>query len=363
MSDLRALISPNRPWIHLLYLGLFFFAWIYRPPTLFEAGLALAVMAGFIAVYVYVMRRMDWTIYPAALIATMLGLLFLPHTMGGGVYLVFAAAMLGRLPFNRTVWLAMICLAIASATGVWMFAPTPLLVPVALGLGTVAAAGSAFARRNEYQASIAEQAQARAAHAAAEAERQRIARDLHDLLGQTLSVVTLKAEIAERLLDGDRDRARAELQAIQSVSRDALAEVREAVIGLRGRSLADALGDAGQRLRDGGVEVHIQGADLAEFLPADVSTALAMVTREAVTNILRHAAAQTAWLSFEAEGQRVCLRIADNGCGGADPSGGGLSGLRDRMAAIGGQILIDPTGNRTGSCVEARLTLNEGGDD
>jgi two-component system, NarL family, sensor histidine kinase DesK len=355
----RDLISPNRPWVHLLYLGMFFFGWLYAPPSPVEAAISLVAMAAFIGVYVFVMRRMDWTIYPAALASTLLGLAFLPSTIGGAVYFVFAAAMLGRLRFGAMLWSALTLLAITGVSSVWVLAPTPLMAVVLLGLGAVAAAGSAFAARNERQAEQAEATRARAAHEAAEAERQRIARDLHDLLGHTLSVVTLKAEIAERLIDQDRDRARAELQAIQTISRDALAEVREAVIGLRGRNLAEALSDAGQRLRDAGLTVTVRGETAAVDLPTAASTALAMVTREAVTNILRHAEASRVDLDFAVDTAEARLTVCDDGKGGADPAGGGLSGLRARLEPVSGTLSVGPNSAAAGTRIEARIRLGD----
>ncbi|WP_323761849.1 sensor histidine kinase [Maricaulis sp.] len=355
MISLRELTSPNRPWIHLLYLGMFFFGWFYAPPGPVEAAVSLVAMAGFIAVYILAMRRLDWTIYPAALAAAGLGLALLPHSPGGGVYLVFAAAMLGRLPFSLPVWLALAAVTGSGVVAMVMFAPTPLMALGFAGLTAMAAGGSAIAARNERQAEQADRTQARAAHAAAEAERQRIARDLHDLLGHTLSVVTLKAEIAERLLEQDRDRARAELQAIQVISRDALAEVREAVIGLRGRSLADALADAVQRLRDAGVTARMTGADEAAALSPDASTALAMAVREAVTNILRHAEARSVSLAFRRDGASACLDIVDDGVGGADPAGGGLSGLDARLAALDGTLRVGTGPFGSGTCLTASL--------
>jgi len=359
----RELTSPNRPWIHLLYLGMFFFGWFYAPPEPVEAAVSLAAMVGFIAVYIFAMRRLDWTIYPAALVAVVLGLILMPQTPGGGVYLVFAGAMLGRLRFTPLVWMALVVVSATGATAMMMFAPTPLMALGFLGLVAMAAGGSAIAARNERQAAQASQTQARAAHAAAEAERQRIARDLHDLLGHTLSVVTLKAEIAEKLIDQDQGRAKAELQAIQTISRDALAEVREAVIGLRGRSLADALADAVQRLRDAGVTARVSGADQTGGLPADASTALAMVVREAVTNILRHAEAGSVLLTFRRDGAHACLDIIDDGVGGANPAGGGLSGLDARLRSLHGALRVGPGPSGSGSCVEASLPWAGGGHD
>lgn len=355
MIALRTLISPNRPWIHLLYLGMFFFGWLYLPPTRLEAALGLVSMAGFIGLYVFAMRRMDWTVYPAALITSLLGLLLVPQTLGGGVYFVFAAAMLGRLDWTLRLWAAMALLAVTGISAIWIHAPTPLFALALAGLGAMAAGGSMIAARHEREADQAEETRSRAAREGAEAERQRIARDLHDLLGQTLSTVTLKAEIAERLLGQDADRALTELRAIQTISRQALADMREAVIGLRGRKLGEAMSEGAQRLADAGVSARLDGAGDAAELSDEVSTALAMVVREAVTNIIRHADAGDAELVFSRQGDMACLAIEDDGRGDADPSGGGLSGLRARLEALGGGLDVAAGHGGRGTVLTATL--------
>tara|TARA_R110000868_G_scaffold109481_10_gene297683 strand:- start:2173 stop:3261 length:1089 start_codon:yes stop_codon:yes gene_type:complete len=348
-----ALLSPNRPWLHLVYLGFFFFGWLYTAPTPTQAALSLAAMALFIAAYVFTLRRGDWTVYLAALGAVALSFALLPVNMGGAVYLVFAAAMLGWLPGTRLRNAGLGLLVLPLAIAVWQFA-LPLYAAIAVGLlGMLAAGGAMMGARRQSQDATAQERQVRAAANAAEAERQRIARDLHDLLGHTLSVVALKADLATRLFDADPDRARGELAEIQSISRQALAEVREAVTGLRERGLAAAADEACQRLQAAGLKVS---TDLdAEGLPAAQATALAMVVREAATNILRHAEAGQASIALTRTDHGVELRIGDDGRGGARIGAGGLGGLAARLLALSGELIVQDGPGARGCVVIARL--------
>ena len=353
IDRMRALLSPNRPWLHLVYLGFFFFAWLYQPPGLEQALIELAAMAGFAGLYVFSLRRRDWTVYPAALVAALLGYAFMPVTIGGAVYLVFAAAMLGWLPHSRfrTASLAGVALVILSTA--WLIQqPVPYVI-VLLILAAIAAAGAAMGAGRRRQEADSEARQRRASALAAEAERQRIARDLHDLLGHTLSVVTLKADLASRLFDADPERARSELAEIQSISRTALAEVREAVTGLRERGLAAAADEARQRLQAAGLEVSL---DLdAEGLATAQATALAMVVREAATNILRHADAGQARITLTRSGPAIELSVSDDGRGGARIGAGGLGGLAARLQGLSGNLIVQSGPRGQGCTIIAQL--------
>ena len=128
-------------------------------------------------------------------------------------------------------------------------------------------------------------------HLAKVAERERIARDLHDLLGHTLSLITLKAELARKLVDRDPQRAKQEMQDVEHTSRAALADVREAISGYRGQGLAAELLRARQTLETAGITVDCEASEVP-LSPAQ-ETVLALALREAVTNVVRHAQAQT----------------------------------------------------------------------
>lgn len=190
----------------------------------------------------------------------------------------------------------------------------------------------------ELRAAQSENARLAAADAVTE-ERLRIARDLHDLLGHSLSVIALKAELARRLLDPDgQDQARREVADVEQIARRALSEVREVVSGYRTRSLAAELDWARASLAAAGVEVTVAVPQMS--LPGDVDDLCAWIVREAATNIVRHSAATHATIAVSVEDGVVRLDMSDDGVGAAAPAGhgSGLLGLQERVDAAGGRL-------------------------
>jgi two-component system sensor histidine kinase DesK len=189
---------------------------------------------------------------------------------------------------------------------------------------------------------------------AATAERERIGRDLHDLLGHTLSLITLKLELARKLSERDPPGSRRELEEAERVARHALAEVRSAVTGIRSADLAAELASA--RLLLESSQVHLEYAAPPQGLPPDVERGLALVLREAATNIARHAQASRAKIGFETESRSVQLCVEDDGRGGVSVDGNGLAGMRDRVRAMHGTLSIDsPRGAGTRLLVRVGL--------
>ena len=167
-------------------------------------------------------------------------------------------------------------------------------------------------------------------------ERARIARDLHDILGHSLTVVTVKAELAQRLLDVDLDRARKELGELETLARDALSDVRATALGVRGISLAGEIAAAREALAAAHVEAELPGA--ADEVPTRWRELFAWTIREAVTNVVRHSRATP--LRGPARPARV--EIVDDGVGGAPAGadGQGLPGLRRRAEALGATLTV-----------------------
>jgi two-component system sensor histidine kinase DesK len=180
------------------------------------------------------------------------------------------------------------------------------------------------------------------------AERERIARDLHDLLGHTLSVIVLKAELASKLAERDPARALQEIRDVERVSRQALGEVRAAVVGYRA-SLAAELERAQHALDAAGVAFEPRVEPLP--LPPPQESVMALAIREAVTNVVRHAGARRCRVLLERAPGSVRLEIADDGKGGLAPEGTGLTSMRERIAALGGTL------ERSGS-TGTRLTIS-----
>lgn len=191
---------------------------------------------------------------------------------------------------------------------------------------------------------------------AATAERERIGRDLHDLLGHTLSLITLKLELSRKLFDRDHAAAKREVEEAEKVARHALAEVRSAVSGIRATDLAAELASARLLLESSGVSLDYEPPP--SDLPENVERGLSLILREAATNIARHAAASCAKVDFVREPASVRMRIVDNGRGGIGGDGNGLHGMRERVHSLGGSLEIEsPLRGGTNLLVKAPLPV------
>ncbi|WP_037887073.1 sensor histidine kinase [Streptomyces sp. NRRL S-87] len=192
------------------------------------------------------------------------------------------------------------------------------------------------------------------ARAAVEQERLRFSRDLHDLLGHTLSVIVVKSEAARRIAPRDLDAALAQVCDIEAVGRQALAEIREAVTGYREGSLATELDRARDVLAAAGIEPVVRQS--GPPLPPAAEALLAWVVREGATNAVRHSRAATCTIEVRTSGERTVLMITDDGVGvGSGTPGSGLRGLTERLMAAGGTLTSGPGPAAAGFRVTAEL--------
>jgi two-component system sensor histidine kinase DesK len=175
-------------------------------------------------------------------------------------------------------------------------------------------------------------------------ERSRIARDLHDVLGHSLSLIAIKSELAGRLLPAEPERARGEIADVERVARDALASVRGTVGGYRQPTLDGELASAKEVLDASGIDSTIDHE--VGPLPASQDVILAWAVREAVTNVVRHSAARHAKIRTVRQGGQAELEVLDDG--GPTPAsvgfgdGTGLEGLRERLERVGGRLDAGP---------------------
>ena len=170
-------------------------------------------------------------------------------------------------------------------------------------------------------------------------ERERVARDVHDVLGHTLTVIALKSELAGKLLERDPGRAHAELREITHLARESIEEVRQTVAGLKVQSLSEEITAASQALESAGIDLRREGSAWSDLdsIPAANQAVFAWVIREATTNIIRHTAARRATIKLD----RSSLTITDNGVGiSPEAAGHGLEGLKARVEQVGGTLSI-----------------------
>ncbi|WP_328879498.1 sensor histidine kinase [Streptomyces sp. NBC_00299] len=202
------------------------------------------------------------------------------------------------------------------------------------------------------------EARATVAQLAANEERLRLARDLHDLLGHSLSLITIKSELAGRMLPDHPDKAARQVADIEQVSRQALVDVREAVSGYRRPRLAAELAGARVALTAAGVTAELPAEPDLTGVPEDSETALAWALREAVTNVVRHSGARRCTVEVlrrqTLDGPVLELSVEDDGSGDQGPGPGhGLTGLTERLEKAGGTL--DAGGTRQGFRLIARV--------
>ncbi|MEU6101843.1 sensor histidine kinase [Streptomyces flaveolus] len=204
------------------------------------------------------------------------------------------------------------------------------------------------------------EARATVAQLAANEERLRLARDLHDLLGHSLSLITLKSELAGRMLPAHPDKAAQQVADIEQVSRQALIDVREAVTGYRRARLATELAGAKVALTAAGVVAELPAEPDLTGVPEESETALAWALREAVTNVVRHSGARRCVVELlgrqTLDGAVLELSVEDNGSGGpaaANAPGNGLTGLAERLEKAGGTLEVG--GSHRGFRLVARV--------
>ena len=184
-------------------------------------------------------------------------------------------------------------------------------------------------------------ARAEVARLAVADERLRISRDVHDILGHSLSVIALKAQVARRLMTSEPEAAAEAMGDVEMVARESLAEVRSMVTAYRQRSLSDELQGARDVLDAAGISFAVTRDSIVP--PAPVDSLLAWTVREGVTNVLRHSRAHHCEISLKAGDGGFSVAIVDDGVGGvANAGGSGLHGLRERVGAAGGRLEAGP---------------------
>ncbi len=276
-----------------------------------------------------------------------IGYIYVPFDVNAAGEFVFPVVMsvfFLRQPKLSSALVRFACIEAAAAAGVIVelrlvhahpaIATNVVFYMVAIGLSNFAYS------RHMLASEQLERANAEIEHLAQVAERERIARDLHDLLGHTLTVITLKSDLANRLFEIDPERAHREIAEVEATARKALAEVREAVSGYRSEGLAAETAQARRTLASAGVQLI---TEMEPITLADRETGvLALFVREATTNVVRHADATACRLVLHRDGRLLRLAVEDNGKGvGAAGEGNGLRGMRERLAACGGTLRLE----------------------
>lgn len=327
------------PYLWLVYLIQFLIFPIGTNASITTWMATLAGVAIFLPLYFagYWVRgfRVLWVV--AGLIT--LGTAFAAWNPGAGVFYIYAASFIGQLatelkPGRVWLWLGgllgligIVAYFLQRSPVFWMSA---VLFSALIGTMSIVQ----VQQRQMYRRLA--MAQEETERLAKIAERERIARDLHDLLGHTLSVIVLKSELASRLAERDTARAATEIRDVERISRDALTQVRAAVRGYRSAGLATEVEQARTALTAAGVQLECN-MEPCPLTPLQENV-LSLVIREGITNIVRHARAGRCNLSIRTHQNTLELRLADDGVGAGGPEGNGLQGMRERVELLGGTM-------------------------
>jgi two-component system, NarL family, sensor histidine kinase DesK len=336
-------------WIWIAYSGFLFIDPLLEPNPRLWIG-TLTVFAIFLGIFAGYIRSTDKG-HPARywMIACtfVLGLLTFPWNGGGSTFFIYAAAFLPFAIKSIRAILALFVLEsiailaegfIFNTRGHFLYIGWPNVFIAIFLLLLIGGGNILFAEQKRADAKLI-RAQEEIQQLAAVAERERIARDLHDVLGHTLSVIVLKAELAGRLIERDPQRAAQEIADVERTARTALSEVREAIGGYRSRGLPAEMELARNTLNAAGVTLSCESQ--LPKLGAEEETVLCLAVREAVTNIVRHAQATHCRMRFNTlpDGFHSLL-IADDGAPANLHEGNGLRGMRERVQSLGGRLSI-----------------------
>jgi two-component system sensor histidine kinase DesK len=340
--------SDGRTMHYLPFVILINLVWLFVWAILSKASFPKVILPTLISVPIYVYLHLCMYFYdgPNRIRLAYVGGVFAlayalaPWNFSALGYLIFGFFMIVYLVGNLTSILVIAGSITLYMLEMWLLgADTGALVSALVPSITLAiiAIFTAYAHRHQRQM---RRSQDEITRLATLAERERIGRDLHDLLGHTLSVVALKSELARKLIDRDIDAARTEIAEVERVARDSLAQVRNAVSGIRNTALSAELLAATALLEAQGVKVKCETENVK--LPHDRETALALSLREAATNVGRHSGAKVVTIRVRKESAAVVMEVADDGRGGRIVPGNGLNGMRERLYTVGGSLSLWP---------------------
>lgn len=328
------------PFAWLVFMVFFFVQPIVEHPTWRSLSLTTAEALVFLVLYFWIfwVRRP----YNYVILATMavMGLGLANSNQGSSVFIIFTAAfipwVMGRA--KRAVIALLILFALIGIhaavfhppAGFWI---TSTVVTLGVGFSNIH-----FAEKNRVDAKL-RMAHDEIEHLAKVAERERIARDLHDVLGHTLSLIIVKSTLAGKLIDSYPQRAKSEISDIEKVSREAIAEIRSTLRGYNTYKLCDEIERAKSTMHSAGVNVREEMSKV-DMTPAQEQV-VALIMREAVTNVVRHAQARNCFLRVAPNNGNCVFEIQDDGRGGIQVEGNGLRGMRERIEALGGTVVRD----------------------
>lgn len=347
-------IFPKNPWLSI-YAWIVFcllpFFFIFRASSLLEIAIGIILLLLFFFSYFFSFKAKSGIVYMWLSFEMVINIIM--TILFGFVYFaLFTAFFIGNIR-STTGFFIMYGLHIATTLAaiiagffirIDLFLPQIHFVLICL-IGTVLLPFNLYNRnRRENLEGQLEVAKERISELIVFEERQRIARDLHDTLGQKLSLIGLKSDLVGKLISRDPVRAKKEVQDIRQTASSALKEVRDLVSDMRSKKLATELIRVKQILKVANIELTIHGDPASLSLQPIAENVLSMCLKEAVTNVVKHSYGTTCELSFEQKSDAIMMKIKDNGIGipgsGKNLPGSGLDGIRERLEFVNGKLEI-----------------------
>lgn len=348
----------SRSWVWLVFSIYYFIPMYYVKYSALEVGVQLVAYFIFIALYVWafkIPRSKGWI--PISLI-TLIAVSISPLTVGSSTFFSFLGVLIGFTYSTRTLLILLSgYVFIVLMFQFYLYDNYPFQyfgLPALMGLVTTSIVGYMEKLREENRAQTLKSNQ-EIQQLAIIAERERIARDLHDILGHTLSSIALKAELAEKLLVQEKTNdAKEHIRDLHQIARNSLSLVRQTVSGYKHRGLTGEVIDLCEKIRQQGFIVDLRGQ--IPSLSARAETAVILALTELTTNLLRHSKASHCEIHFLDDDKNLHICVQDNGKIKEIEQGNGLQGIQERLAAIAGELLIDIT---NGCRFDIRLPKSE----
>jgi two-component system sensor histidine kinase DesK len=339
-------------WIYLVWLG--FLLLPLRGDQLFVWWATAAAIAVFAALYFWGYHKSGPRLWVTRLAVFGLGLSLFPYNAFSHTFFLYAG-----MPSNQAKTRESAAIIALTVIGSYLYFTWQHLDGIYFGLVLIIVLGFggsilvARAIRSSHQALAGKDVEI--ARLAKLAERERIARDMHDLLGHTLSLIAIKSELAYKLAAKDSAQAAVEMREVAEVARKSLAEVRQAITGMHRMGLIEALNATDSLLRAAGLKTRVRPPTTLPAMSAAQEAALAQSLLEAGTNVVRHAQASNVSLAVFCDPTRVTVEIQDDGRGGEVVPGNGINGMCARMHAVNGSVIFAPL--HPGFSVVAQLPL------
>ena len=330
---------------NLLFLSLLFGNLYFRPVQVVEMAMVVTGLVIFLVLYFRAFSAQDNELSLCIAAICSIGVGLSEVTVGANIFFVYAAAFCGEFYSKRKAFVSLLLvLGLTVLYSVITDKSSYFWIPaifMSITFGLLSIHNSELLKKNKVLKSLQQETK----QLAKIAERERISRDLHDLLGHSLSVITLKSELAGKMIDKglSLEKIKIEIKAVEQLSRKTLAQVRDAV---KGYNIATIKGELLQvKVATEAAKIELIANIEVESLPKNVESELALIIREAITNVIRHAETEKVWIVLKQVATHLTLTISDQGQMTTKKEHSGMQNMRTRIDHLGGKMEVNNTPN------------------